>query len=393
MIKVGVIAVCDFESLPVGGEVSLLNRLCSVDNESLGMEYDLIGMSFSDEEVGRWGEKRINGRPYRWLPVSSYRKNIPLRVLMARGVKRFVHLLENRSYDVLYIHSPELYLPVAHMGVPVVYHVHGDPYYTVRMSRFPLLRMGPFVRYYDRLIESALRGSESVIWAARRSMCEFLDKEVFLKDVVLPKVEVIHSCYGEKMRLASGDVKEKFSYRFVTVGRLAKVKHVDFLIRVFARIAEKHPESVFYICGDGEEREFLEALSDELGCSDEVVFLGALDNESLGRCLNESDIFLFASESEAMSLVVLESLSCGVPVVSTDVGDLSEVVLSEETGMLLPDRDENEFVLAVERLKVCIDNYDVNRKCRKIAEKYSPNEMASSIARKLNEVCKKESVR
>lgn len=381
MLNVGIAAVCDFTSMPMGGELSLLNRLLSVDSRIWDIQYKLIGISFEDEELGVWSKKTIGGNAYEWLPIASGNTRLPLRLAAYRGLNRYREAISSADIDIVYIHSPELYKPLSRHGKECVYHVHGDPYYTVRMSRFPILRLAPFAFAYDRSIRNALEGSQKIIWAAERSMDEYVTKVPAAKKWISGKVEVIHSCFDPnyiEIRKELSDVPT-----CITVGRLAEIKHIDFLIDVFDRVSTYEPEALFYICGAGEDEQFLKSMAQRKKCGDRIIFTGRLDSCALADYLKRSDVFLFASESEAMSLVVLESLAAGVPVVSTDVGDIAKVVESGSTGHIIPNRSIDEFANATLDLIGKRGGGAIEHACRNAAARFTPDRMAKRIANAL----------
>jgi glycosyltransferase involved in cell wall biosynthesis len=123
---------------------------------------------------------------------------------------------------------------------------------------------------------------------------------------------------------------------FGTVARLTPLKGVSTAIEAFAIIAEKLPDSRFLIVGDGPEVDALQALAEQLGVADHVVFAGY--RQDVYQCLQAIDIFLFPSQKEAMGLAVAEALALGIPVVSTNVGGLPEVIDST-VGALVPPED------------------------------------------------------
>lgn len=384
MINVGLAAVCDFTCAPMGGELSLLNRLLSVDSRVWGIRYKLIGISFENEKLGVWSTKTIGGISYDWLPIANGNTKLPLRLVATRGLSRYKKEITSADIDIMYIHSPELYEPLSRHGKKCLYHVHGNPYFTVRMSRFPILRLAPFTAIYDRKIRKALEGSERIIWAAERSMSDYLDEVPAAKKWISDKIEIIYSCYDPIYIEGS---KELSAYpTCITAGRLAEIKHIDFLIDVFERVSACEPKARFYICGEGEEEHSLKTMAGQKKCGDSIFFTGRLDSRELASYLKRSDVFLFASESEAMSLVVLESLAAGVPVLSTDVGDISKVVVSGSIGQVIAGRDIDKFVNEALRLLHSRGDRKIEQACRNAAAEFTPNRMAERIARVLNDM-------
>lgn len=86
------------------------------------------------------------------------------------------------------------------------------------------------------------------------------------------------------------------------------------------------------LVGDGPERSECERLARELEVHKDVIFLGKQDG--LTEILSSSDIFLLPSQSESFGLSALEAMACGVPVISSSVGGLPELVRHNETGFI-----------------------------------------------------------
>jgi len=86
--------------------------------------------------------------------------------------------------------------------------------------------------------------------------------------------------------------------------------------------------------GDGPERSPAERRLRDLGLEDRVAFLGKQDR--FEELLAASDVFLLPSEQESFGLAALEALSCGIPVVASDIGGIPELVTAGETGFLAP---------------------------------------------------------
>ncbi len=114
-----------------------------------------------------------------------------------------------------------------------------------------------------------------------------------------------------------------------------KVKRVDNVIRVFHGISKKVPAKLLLV-GDGPERNNLEILCRELKICEDVIFLGKQD--AIEELLAISDLFILPSESESFGLSALEALACEVPVISSDIGGLPEVITDGFCGyMKAPD--------------------------------------------------------
>lgn len=107
------------------------------------------------------------------------------------------------------------------------------------------------------------------------------------------------------------------------ISNFRPVKRLDDVVRIFARVDRELPSRLVLI-GDGPERGRAQQVAEDEGVADRVVYLGK--QESVAELLACADLFLLPSASEAFGLVALEAMACGVPVVATRVGGVSEVV-------------------------------------------------------------------
>jgi glycosyltransferase involved in cell wall biosynthesis len=132
--------------------------------------------------------------------------------------------------------------------------------------------------------------------------------------------------------------------RLLTVSNLIRSKRVDVLLR--ALVADGASRNVVLrIVGDGPERKQLEELATRLNISERVEFAGpVLPNEVQGH-LSWADIFVFASESEGRPNVILEAMAAGLPIVSTTIPGVRELLLDH--GILVPPGDSERFASAI----------------------------------------------
>lgn len=117
------------------------------------------------------------------------------------------------------------------------------------------------------------------------------------------------------------------------VSNFRPVKRIGDVVGVFAAVARQRPCRLLMV-GDGPERSAAERRLRELGLDGRAAFLGK--QEHFVELLAASHVFLLPSEQESFGLAALEALSCGVPVVASDVGGVPELVRHGETGFLAP---------------------------------------------------------
>lgn len=115
----------------------------------------------------------------------------------------------------------------------------------------------------------------------------------------------------------------------IHISNFRPVKRVPDTIKILAEVLKTNNAKLLLI-GDGPDRTEAEKIVRELGVSKNVRFLGL--QTSLIELLSISDIFLLPSQSESFGLSALEAMSCGVPVVASNIGGIPEVVFHGETG-------------------------------------------------------------
>ncbi|MFT4532740.1 MAG: N-acetyl-alpha-D-glucosaminyl L-malate synthase BshA [Saprospiraceae bacterium] len=147
----------------------------------------------------------------------------------------------------------------------------------------------------------------------------------------------------------------------VHVSNFRKVKRVDDVIHIFARVRDKIPCKLMLI-GDGPERQKMEELCRELGLCDEIRFLGKQD--AVEELLAVADLFILPSENESFGLAALEAMACEVPVVSSNIGGIPEVNIEGVTGYLC---DVGDVEGMAKRAISILENEETHQKFRKAA--------------------------
>ncbi|MGI6078573.1 MAG: glycosyltransferase [Fastidiosipilaceae bacterium] len=155
------------------------------------------------------------------------------------------------------------------------------------------------------------------------------------------------------------------------VGRIEKIKNIDLLISSFALLNEKVQNTKLLIAGRGGERSHLESLVRTLNLDDKISFVGEVSPDKIPAIYNCADIFALTSHSESSPTVVREALACGVPVVTTDVGDVNAILVDEDCGIIVKNNTPSEFQFALEEMIFRIKNDPelIRNNCRSLAMK------------------------
>jgi glycosyltransferase involved in cell wall biosynthesis len=126
------------------------------------------------------------------------------------------------------------------------------------------------------------------------------------------------------------------SMMVLTVAQLAGRKGIDVLLDALAGLRDRGLRLDAVIVGEGEEREALETRSHELGLDAAVTFAGAMGQDRLPDHYRRADIFCLPSFAEGMPIVLMEAMACELPVVTTSVMGVPELVVHRECGLLVP---------------------------------------------------------
>ncbi|WP_456321333.1 glycosyltransferase family 4 protein [Palaeococcus sp. (in: euryarchaeotes)] len=131
------------------------------------------------------------------------------------------------------------------------------------------------------------------------------------------------------------------------VSRMSYRKGPHILLNAFSRLKE----GTLVMVGSGDILPFLKAQAKFLGIEERVKFMGYVPSDELPKMFGMADIFVLPSvTAEAFGIVILEAMASGVPVISTDVGGIPEIVGGSRGGLLIPPSNEDALKEAMEKL-------------------------------------------
>jgi glycosyltransferase involved in cell wall biosynthesis len=131
------------------------------------------------------------------------------------------------------------------------------------------------------------------------------------------------------------DAPRKFDIAFV--GRLTRIKRPDAFLNVVGKVRESIPEVSAVIIGSGPLEPSLRKKCAITGLTNQVTFLGSQDD--VMEKLADARVFVLTSQSEGLSISMLEAMACGCVPVVPDIGELRDFVIDGETGRLAPPND------------------------------------------------------
>lgn len=180
------------------------------------------------------------------------------------------------------------------------------------------------------------------------------------------------------------------SFVFIAVGafREDRLKGFDILVEAFA-IANP-PENVFLnIVGDGPDRYFIESKVAQYGLEGRVRLLGVKTPEEVSDLLCNSDCFVLSSRLETFSIVIIEAMAKGLPVIATKCGG-PETFLRPEHGVLIEKENAEQLAEAMKYMIVHFKDYDSDRIRQYCRENFSQDVIADQILGLYNKVLNKK---
>ncbi len=154
-----------------------------------------------------------------------------------------------------------------------------------------------------------------------------------------------------------------------------KKKRLDRLINAFYYVKEKYPKAKLTIGGNGTETKSLKELVNNLDLNESVNFTGFLSKSEVRRFLDIVDLFVLSSDVETFGVVLIEAMSMGVPVISTNSGGPEDIV-SASCGILV-EKDVHALADAIIRFYDTRDNYDSKKIRKYIVDNFSGEAVAN----------------
>lgn len=219
-----------------------------------------------------------------------------------------------KSFDFILSHIPEGSFIVSYMKIPYahIYHGNDNP---MTQSRY---WYGKYFKFIFDLFYKRIEKTASLRYT------------VGPEKNGIPKIlnPIYHQISIKPIATRSG---------FIFSGRLEQIKNIDRIVIIYSKLPEKiREDNDLFIAGEGTQLENLKLLVSKLKLTGKVHFLGNLPNEKLIETDSKRLILLMASTQEGLPMAIIEALSVGLPVISTNPGDISRVLKNDYNGFIFP---------------------------------------------------------
>jgi len=213
-----------------------------------------------------------------------------------------------------------------------------------------LTKQKTFLSNYHRWVSTCLFKGKTY-FAVSDYIAKPLINNLATHDIHPKNFEIINNPCDIKrvIELSQEDVNVLDGKYILGVGRLTKQKRFDLLIKAFHKANPKGHKLV--ILGEGNQREALEKLINNLGIEDLVIMPGFINNPY--PWYKKAKLFVLSSDNEGFVNVITEALACGVPVISTDCGPAYEILKGKLSAGISP---KGDFIKLSNKINAYIDN-------------------------------------
>jgi L-malate glycosyltransferase len=281
-----------------------------------------------------------DGHDVKFIPVNP---QFPRGLHWLRRIK-FVRTIVNQL-----IYIPRLW----RLNQADVVHVFSASYWSFLLAPVPAMLAARMfgkrliLHYHSGEASDHLSRWRFLVHAPLRLADQIVVPSMYLKDVFRNygyTVQVIHNLididrfhYRERKTLRP---------RILSMRNLESHYRVDLIVRAFALVKQRYPEATLTVCGYGSEEVRLRELVESMRL-DGVSFAGRVDPQTVPDLYDAADIFVNASEVDNQPVSILEAFAAGLPVVSTDVGDVRTMLGNGSAGIIVPCGDEKSLARAV----------------------------------------------
>lgn len=253
------------------------------------------------------------------------------------------YLKKNKIDVILCEYGPggvEMMPIVLRLNIPLVVHFHGYDAYR-----------DDVLNSYGQKYRDLFAIAASIIAVSRHMQSQLIS-------LGCPLNKLKYLCYGIDTSIFNFAKHSHHPATFVSCGRFVEKKAPELVIKAFAIVLRKTPNSKLVMIGDGELLERCKNLTHELKIASAIEFTGALTQPQIAERFKAATVFIQHSittpqnDSEGTPLTIMEAMASGLPVITTKHGGIPDVIQHKETGLLVNEGDvaamANEMIYLIE---------------------------------------------
>lgn len=271
-----------------------------------------------------------------------------------------------KKFDIIHNNHPKLNYYSLFSSKPFIFHLYGAS------NKIQELNIKLSILLCKNKISRILAISDSVVYQVNNAINQIPIKVIYLG---------VDTNYFST-ELKRGIVKGKPQLLFV--GVLYPHKNIVMLIDSMHYILKKFPKAHLQIVGNGSEYLSLKQKIKKEKLESNIELLGNIEKEELRDRYSSCDVYVTASKHEMLDLPAIEAMSCGKPVVLSDIPVHKEIIEKSKGGKIFPLNDRESLSIMIEK---CIKNSkEIGEKGRKFAEENDWKKVSEKVAMIYNEL-------
>ena len=262
---------------------------------------------------------------------------------LVTALARLRTLVKNCEYDLFHFYFG---LPTGLLGLYVRFRLKKPYLISLRGSDVPGYDR---TRWYLQPLHMILRPISRYLWARAASVVALSGHLRSLAKLTAPDldIKVVGNAVDAELFPKRPDRITPRPIRLICVCRLVKRKGLQFLIQAMSELAD---DTVLEIIGEGDREEETRALLSKYSVADRVTLTGYVPRDCLADRYHSADIFVLPSLSESFGQVLLEAMSCGLPIIASRVGGIPETIQDGTNGILVEPASAVSLAIAIRRL-------------------------------------------
>lgn len=308
----------------------------------------------------------------------------PLHPQNFKAYKQLVQLMQKEKFDIVHCNTPVggVYgrLAAKHCGVKkVIYQVHGFHFYKGAPKKNWLV-FYPIEKFWAHITDCLITINKEDFETAQNFHLKGNGKVLYVPGVGIDtahfaKLEFDKDTYFNDLGVSKEDKL------LLSVGRLDANKNNATLIKALALLQEEKYHLL--ICGEGVQKNELQALAEELKVSQQVHFLG--NRTDLVQLYQLVDIFVMASYREGLSRSIMEAMASGLPCVVSKIRGNVDLIQEGKGGYLVPPTSAQEFA---EKIKLLLESDSLKKETSEFNRAYVQQFEVQKVVAKMTEIYK-----
>ena len=259
--------------------------------------------------------------------------------------------------DILHFHTP--LPPFIKTNLPIITTIH-TPMLTdskyIKSTSIYYLSSKISARFISYPLEIKLLHSSDIITTVSKSVAQELKKYYYLDS---KKIIVVGNGVDEKFFHPADKNLEDDKKYIMFAGRIDREKGLFDLIEGAGVICKDRSDVSFIIAGRGRDSKKLQQKIKKLNLQDRFILTGQVEKDQLPKLYQKSSIFILPSYHEGLSGALLEAMSCGLPVIATDVRGNRDIIHDKRNGILIPPRSPK---IIAKTISMLLDDEELRRK-------------------------------